>query len=324
MLVSQFDPILAYGSLFRGAFGGVREFADTLALATPLILTGITFLIALRAGLFNIGAEGQLYLGTLGAVSASLFALPTGVHLFVALLFAAAVGAAWSIPVAVLKVTRGVHEVLSTIMLNWIAFWLTLFLIAGPLGDPTRAEKTISVAPTSRFPVLAAGADLTAAIFVSVAFAIFVYFFMWHTRVGYEFRSVGLNPDASRYAGISHLRATMFAFILGGIAAGMGGAFQVTGKPPTWALFGTLSNVLGLGFNGIAVAMIGRSHPIGAIFAAIFFGGLYTGARLMQATAKVPIEMVQAVIGIMIVAVAIPGALDTIRTYVRRRRPQIG
>lgn len=324
MLIFQYDPVLAYSSLFRGAFGGIREFADTLAFATPLIMTGITFLIAQRAGLFNIGAEGQLYLGSLGAVSASLFTLPAGVHLLLAVAFSAAVGAIWSLPVAVLKVRRGVHEVLSTIMLNWIAFWLTLYLISAALADPRSAERTIIVAQTSRFPILVGGADLTAAIVVSIGFAVFVYYFLWHTRLGYEFRSVGLNPDASRYAGMNQLRVTILAFVLGGVAAGMAGAFQVVGKPPTWALYGTLANVVGLGFNGIGVAMIGRSHPIGAIFAGVFFGGLYTGARLMQATARVPVEMVQAVIGIMVVAVAVPGAIDTIRMYARRRRPTIG
>lgn len=320
MLIGRYNPLIAYVSLFRGAFGGVSEWASTLSYATPLMLTGVTFLVGLRAGLFNIGAEGQVYLGTLGAVSASLFTLPAGLHLLVALVFAMAVGAVWGLPAAILKATRGVHEVVSTIMLNWTAFWLTLYLVTGPLVDPQRSEKTISVAGTSRFPILVPGSELTAAIFLSVVFAVFVYFFLWHTSLGYEFRAVGFNPDAARYGGMSQLRVTILAFVLGGMAAGLAGATQVVGRPPTWALYGTLANVLQLGFNGLAVAMIGRSHPLGAIFAAIFFGGLYTGAREMQLIAGVPIEMVQAVQGIVIIAVAIPGLLEMTRQVQRKRR----
>lgn len=320
MLIFGYDPLAGYSSLFRGAFGGLLEIASTLSLATPLMLTGLTFAIALRAGLFNIGAEGQVYLGTVAAVSASLFALPPGIHILVSMIFAMIVGAVWSLPAAILKVTRGVHEVVSTIMLNWTAFWLTLYLVSGPLVDPQRSEKTISVAETSRFSVLVQGTELTGAIFVSAILAILTYAFLWHTSIGYRFRAVGQNPDAARYAGMNQFQVTILAFVLGGLAAGLAGATQVIGRPPTWALYGTLANIVNLGFNGIAVAMIGRGHPIGTVLGAIFFGGLYTGARDMQILAKVPIEMVQAVQGIIIIAVAVPELIDVLKRLVKGRR----
>ncbi len=341
MLFWNYDPLKAYIALFRGAFGGIDEWASTLSMATPLVLTGLTFLIGVKAGLFNIGAEGQVYLGTAGAVAASLFSLPSGVHLLVALLFSMIVGALWSVPPAILKATRGVHEVISTIMMNWIAVWLTRYLVNFPLVDPQRAEKTITVAPTSRFPVLVPGTELTLAIALSVVAAVVVYYFLWHTSLGYQFRAVGLNPEASRYAGMSQLRIIILALVMGGMTAGLAGATQVVGRPPTWALYGTLANIINLGFNGLAVAMIGRTHPIGSIFAAIFFGGLYTGARQMQIPpppstlpyaeqlaevasggrgAGVSIELIGAVQGVIVLAVAVPGALDLIRKYLRRRR----
>lgn len=341
MLIWNYDPIQAYLALFRGAFGDIEKWASTLSMATPLVLTALTFLIGVKAGLFNIGAEGQVYVGTVGAVAASLFVLPPGVHLLVALLFSMVFGALWALPAAILKVTRGVHEVISTIMLNWIATWLTRYMVTEQLVDPQRAEKTISVAPTSRFPVLVPGTELTLAIAVSIVAAVVVYYFLWHTSLGYQFRSVGLNPEASRYAGMSQLKIMMLALVMGGLTAGLAGASQVVGRPPTWALYGTLANIVNLGFNGLAVAMIGRSHPIGSVFAAVFFGGLYTGARQMQVPrppaalpyveqlggvasgiygAGVPIELIAAVQGVIVLAVAVPGALDVIRKFLRRRR----
>jgi len=341
MLIWKYDPLQAYIALFKGAFGGVDEFASTLSMATPLILTALTFLIGVKAGLFIIGAEGQVYLGTVGAVAASLFILPPGVHLLVALLFSMIVGALWSLPVAILKVTRGVHEVISCIMMNWIAVWLTRYMVNYPLVDPARSEKTITVAPTSRFPILIPRTELTLAIAVSIVAAIVIYYFLWHTSLGYQFRAVGLNPEASRYAGINQLRIIILSLVMGGMTAGLAGATQVVGRPPTWALYGTLANIMNLGFNGLAVAMIGRTHPIGSIFAAIFFGGLYTGARQMQvpgpspslpyieqlgevvrgtAGAGVTIELIGAVQGVIVLAVAVPGALDLLRKYLRRRR----
>ncbi|MBI1743928.1 ABC transporter permease [Candidatus Acetothermia bacterium] len=346
MLLWKYDPVKAYLALFQGAFGdfgsigkalscllsqgidacketgviyGLYELTNTLTNATPLILTGLTFAIGIRAGLFNIGAEGQVYIGAMAAVAASLFSLPPGLHVLVSILFALIAGALWSLPVALLKATRGVHEVISTIMLNWVGRYLAYYLIATALVDPNRAEKSISIAQSARLLPILPGMDLTASLLVSVLFAGIIYWILWQTALGYEIRAVGLNPDASRYGGIRPTRTMIASFVLGGLAAGLAGATQILGRPPTYALYEDLSNVMNLGFDGIAVALIGRNHPLGAIVAAIFMGGLSAGSNQMQIAAQVPLEMVRVVQGAIILTLAIPELLSIFKIFRRKR-----
>ncbi len=305
-----FDPWKAYFALIQGAYGGSYEWASSLSRATPLILTALTFSICLRAGMFNIGAEGQMYMGAIAAVCITYFTLPPGLHHIVGLIFAATVGAAWSLVPAALKLMRGVSEVISTIMFNWIARWMALYLAIYVLVDPMRAEKTLSIPLTARFPILVPRTDLSYGIFVSIAFALFIYFLLWHTTTGYELRAAGLNPSAARYGGIRTKRTMFLSFILGGIAAGLAGATIVMGLPPTYAIYGGggLPQLLNMGFDGMAVAMVGRNHPIGIIVAAIFFGGLNAGGRVMQfyGSNPVPLEMVRVVMGAIVLAMSIP------------------
>jgi len=310
MYIWGFDPWKAYFALIQGAYGGSYEWASSLSRATPLILTALTFSICLRSGMFNIGAEGQMYMGAIAAVCITYFTLPPGLHHIVGLIFAAVVGAAWSLVPAALKLMRGVSEVISTIMFNWIARWLALYLAIYVLVDPMRAEKTLSIPLTARFPILVRGTDLSYGIFVSIAFALFIYFLLWHTATGYELRAAGLNPTAARYGGIRNKRTMFLSFILGGIAAGLAGATIVMGLPPTYAIYGGggLPQLLNMGFDGMAVAMVGRNHPIGIIVAALFFGGLNAGGRVMQfyGSNPVPLEMVRVVMGAIVLTMSIP------------------
>lgn len=318
MLIFGYNPISAYIALFMGGFGDLYGFSGTLSHATPLILTALTFAIGLRGGLFNIGAEGQVYLGALAAVSMSYVHLPTGIHLIVTLIAAMLAGALWSIVPAILKVMRGVHEVISTIMFNWIAHFLAFYLVANMLVDPRRAEKTISILPSARFPLLTPGTSLSYGIFVSLSAAVVIYFFLWHTTPGFEIRAAGLNPDASRYAGMATWKTGILAFILGGFTAGLAGAVQIMGRPPTYAILTGMPLITNLGFDGLGVAMVGRNNPIGIIFAAIFFGGLIAGGRMMQLSAGVPLEMIRVVEGIMIVTLSIPELTKLFRMYGNR------
>ena len=310
MYIWGFNPWKAYIALFKGAYGGSYELSSSLARATPLILTALTFSICLRAGMFNIGAEGQMYMGGIASVCIALFVLPTGLHQIVGLVFAALAGAVWSLVPAFLKLTRGVHEVISTIMFNWIARWFVLYIAIFVLMDPNRAEKTLSIPVSGRFPVLVWGTDLSYALFVSVAFALVIYFIMWHTTIGYEVRAAGLNPTAARYGGINNKRTMFLSFILGGVAAGLAGATIVMGLPPTYAIYGggALPQLTNMGFDGMAVAMVGRNHPIGILISALFFGGLSAGGRVMQfyGSNPVPLEMVRIVMGAIVLAMAIP------------------
>jgi simple sugar transport system permease protein len=322
IMLYGYDPISAYQALFNGAFGDLYSFSESLANATPLILTALTFAIGFRGGMFNIGAEGQLYLGALAAIAVSFLHLPSSMGFALSLICAVLAGAIWSLPVAILKATRGVHEVISTIMLNWISQFLCFYFISEILVDPQRAEKTISVAGWARFPLLAPGTSLSYGIFISIFAAIIVYLLLWRTVIGFDIRAIGHNlwrtvigfdiraighnPLAATYAGIEKWKIILFVFITGGLTAGLGGAVHVMGRPPVYAVYSGMPSIKGLGFEGLAVAMIGRNHPIGIIFAAIFFGGLLAGGRMMQLFAQVPLEMVRVVEGIVVLFLAIP------------------
>ncbi len=320
MLAYGYDALRAYRALFLGSFGDLNGFLETLAFATPLILTALTFGIGVRAGLFNIGAEGQMYLGAIGAVMiGGALSLPPGIHLAAATLFAMLLGALWSIPVALLKIFRGVHEVVSTIMLNWVSFWLAMYLITYHLAEPGRAERAIPAQETARYMVI--GASLTTVFIVAIGFALLTYFILWRTTIGYELRLVGYNPDTARYAGISIMKATVISFFIGGLAAGLAGATQVLGRPPSWTVYATMGNLVNLGFEGIGVSLIGRNHPIGIILAAIFYGGFLHGGRFMEFEVGVASELVRAINGIIIIALAMPELLNILKRVRRRRRP---
>jgi simple sugar transport system permease protein len=316
MLAFGYDPIRAYAAMFVGAFGSPAGILESLAFAMPLMVTAVTFAIGVRASLFNIGAEGQMYLGAIGAtIVGGAMVLPPSVHIIAATLFAMCFGALWALPAALLKMWRGVHEVVSTIMLNWIAFWLVTFLVRTYFGEPGRAERAVPALATARYPII--GASLTAMIFVVVAFCVAVTILLWRTGIGFELRLVGDNPEAAKYAGASSNRAILVAFLVGGLSAGLAGATQVLGRPPSWTLYATLGNVMNLGFDGIGVALIGRNHPVGGIFAAIFYGGLMHGGRFMEYNVGVASELVDAINGIIVIALAVPQIAEIVR---RRRR----
>lgn len=309
MYIWGFDPWKAYIALFKGAFGDGYGWASSISRGTPLVLTALTFSICLRAGMFNIGAEGQMMIGAIAAISIALFTLPSGLHMIAGLIIAAAAGAAWSVVPAILKITRGVSEVISTIMFNWIGRFLVIWIGIHVLVDPIRAEKTLAIPPAARFPVIVRGTDLTASVYMAVAVALIIYFVLWHTTVGYEVRAAGLNPTAARYGGIRNKRTMILAFLLGGATAGLAGAALVMGMPPSYAIFSSgMPNLTNMGFDGMAVAMVGRNHPIGILFAALFFGGLNAGGRVMQfyGSNPVPLEMVRVVMGAIVLAMSIP------------------
>ena len=319
-----YSPWEAYYYLFSSSLFDLYGLATTLSFATPILLTGLTFAVGVRAGLFNIGAEGQLYMGALGAMILAWMATkvpvlnsPLGAVIGIAL--GMLLGAALAWVAAVLKIYRGVHEVVSTIMLNWIAFWTVYYIQAQVLYWPKDPTKSIPTPPGARLPVFG-DTELSLAFILALAFTLFAYFLLWHMVPGYELRASGLSPKAARYAGIDPNRSIMLAFIIGGLAAGLAGAGVVMGTPPHFAVTSALSNLVNLGFDGITVALIGANHPIGMIPAAILVGALKAGSRSMQAFAGIPLEMVRIVEGVIIIALAVPGILHMIEEYMRRKR----
>jgi simple sugar transport system permease protein len=322
LLLLGVNPIEAYGALFRGAFGTVSGLTQTLAKATPLLLVALGICIAFRAGVINIGGEGQIILGAIAA-SAVALALPNlpGILLVIlALTVGALAGAFWGGIAGVLKARFGVNEILSTVMLNAIALQLMNFLLRGPMLDPEQIAAGTNVPQSATLPLqvwlprLVPRTLLHAGLILAIVLAILVYIFLWRTTIGYRIRAVGLNPSAARYAGIPVKRYMALAMILSGAFAGLAGAVEVTGIHHR--MIEGLTG--GYGFTGIVAALFGKLHPLGAIPASIIFGGLLVGADKMQRTVQVPSSLVVAVNGLIVLFVV---ASDY---FVRRRARKRG
>jgi len=311
---SGYSPVKAYVALFDGAVGSKYGWAMTLSAATPIILTALTFGIGARTGLFNIGGEGTVYFG---AIATILLTNLWG-NILMGLLGGIIAGIAWMAIPAFLKVLRGVNEVVSTIMLNWMAYFIALYIVLQKIPSPEDPNKTIAVPISARFPIIMKGSELSWAFAISVIAALITYYILWHTELGYELRVSGYNERAARYGGINPKKAVIWSFLLGGIMSGLAGATEVMGRPPSYAISQGMANIYGYGFDGIGVSLVGRNHPLGIIFSGIFFGMLKAGATAMQIEAGVPLEMVRMVQGVIVVAVAIPGLLDLLKRVVRR------
>jgi simple sugar transport system permease protein len=305
MIVSGTNPIRAYLALWEGAVGSQQAVIETLIKATPFILAGLGIALAFRGGLFNIGMEGQLFVGSVVAVLIGYsFELPGIIHIPLALLGGTLGGALWAAGPGYLKARMGAHEVITTIMANFIALRIINWAV-GP-GGPMRAAESVipetpPVFPSARLPVLIPDTRLHAGILIALAVAALMYWLLWRTIVGFEIRTVGINPSAARYAGISVERNIVLTMVLSGGLGGLAGGIQVLGLEPY--TFTTGFNV-GYGFDSIAVAVLGSLHPVGVTISAILFGAMDSGARLMQLRTKVPIDVVTIVQGLILMFVA--------------------
>lgn len=311
---SGYSPLEAYYWLIRGSLTSVDGISETLAKSAPLILTALTFAVGARTGLFNIGAEGTVYFGAIAAVIVTQYLSNPVVGLLAGLF----IGALWALPAALLKVYRGVHEVISTIMLNWIALYLVSWLAVSVYYNPKDPNSTLPIPPGARLPILVRGTSLSFAFIIALLTSIIVFIIMWHTKLGYELRTSGQNPRAAEYGGINPRKSAIWSFIIGGMTAGLAGAGIVMGTPPSYAITQGLANIYGYGFDGIGVSLVGRNHPLGIIFAGILFGALSAGATAMQQHAHVPLEMIKVIEGIIIIAVAVPGLYDLFKRPFRR------
>ena len=284
ILLSGQDPLLAYSALFQGAFGGVKPVTETLVAATPLIFGGLAFAVAAQAGLFNIGIEGQMAMGGLaaGIVGALPLGLPMVLHLPLALLAAVAAGGIWGGIPGVLKARTGAHEVITTIMLNYLAFRISTILISWDDVLPVKPDlqATVAAMPEARLPRPIEGTRLHAGFLLALLAAAVVWYVMYRTTLGYRLRTVGISRGAAAYAGIAWGAAITLAMAISGVLAGLGGAADTLG------LQGRYYNVqAGYGFTAIAVGLVGRNNPVGVVLAGILFGALSAGATKMQSTA---------------------------------------
>lgn len=304
MLASGYDPVLGYTALWNGIFGDFYSIGNTIRQITPYILSGLAVAFAFRTGLFNIGVEGQLLMGWLAAAYVGYaFDLPRFIHLPLALIAAAAAGAFWAFIVGFLKAKLSVHEVIASIMLNYTALYITNAVIRS-LTDGSFKTPTILESATLRMPWLREITD-NSGLHLGIIVALLMVFVMWFilekTTRGYELKSVGFNKDAAEYAGMNVNKNIILAMTISGVFAGLAGAVEALG---TFQNASIKAGFSGIGFDGIAVALLGANTPLGVIFGASLFGSLKYGALNMPNEAGIPEEIVSIIIALIIFFVA--------------------
>ena len=300
LALGGYDVAAALAALWRGSFGSSYAFfSATLVRATPLLLAGLAVAIAFRAGVWNIGAEGQLLAGATAAIAGAALPLPGALRLTVALLLALVAGAAWALPAALLR-RRGVLEVISTIMLNFIALNLVGYLVRGPLQEPTHAyPQSPTIDAAARLPRVA-GTRLHLGVGLALLAAVALGIVIRRSAWGFRVRAVGANPRAAASAGMIDVpRVALQVFLASGALAGLAGGIEVTGV--TFALYEGLSP--GYGYTAIAVALLARLDPMLVVPSALLFGALEAGATAMQRDAGVPSAFVTVVEGSLVLLV---------------------
>jgi simple sugar transport system permease protein len=318
----------AYGALFSGSIGdpvriinalnsgdalevrrAFNPFLESLVSSTPFIFAGLSVALGFRSGLFNIGAEGQLFIGAITAafVGYSITGLPAIIHIPLALLAGALGGALWGFIPGLLKAKTGGHEVINTIMMNFIAIRLpdSFNPISPTIADSAKLPQFFE--SPIRFH---------AGFFLALGVAWLVYWFLFRTKWGFDLRTVGANPSAARYAGMSIVRTTVLAMSLAGGLAGLAGANEVLGLNHNLAM----AFSAGYGFDSIALALLGKSHPAGVVLAALLFGTLRNGATRMQVVAAIPIDIISVLQALILAFIAAPAI---IRTIYRLRTPKV-
>jgi simple sugar transport system permease protein len=307
----------AYSGLFVGALGTPTAIANTLVEATPYIFAGLAVALGFKGGMFNIGVEGQLAMGSMAAAVAgfAIKGLPLIIHLPLTVLIGLLGGAIWGAIPGWLRAKTGAHEVITTIMLNYIAIRLTDYLIKVTFVDRTAsAPRTPFIEPSAQFPYLF-GQDyrLNAAFLLALVMVGVVWWLLKKTTIGFEIRTVGSNPDAAQYAGMSITRNFVLTMALSGALAGLAGAGQVLGLEHNLKA----SFSAGYGFDSIAIALLARSNPIAVVPAAIFWGALRNGAGLMQLQSGISINLINIIQALVIIFVA---ADQIVRWLYRIRR----
>ncbi len=290
-------PLRAYAALVSGAFGTVNGLIQTIVSASPLILAGLAVSIGFKAGLFNIGAQGQFLVGAVAAaaVGAGLAHAPAPVAIGVSILAALVAGAVYGFIPGFLKAFTGAHEVVTTIMLNYIAIQFVAYLITGPLRATGATFARSPSVGAAELPVLIGRNGHLGILFALVAVPI-AWWLLYRTTIGFEVRTVGANPDAARYAGMSPRWIVIATMTVCGLLAGLAGAGEIlgiTGYMPA----GYSTNV---GFDGITVALLGRANPIGILFGGLLLGAMRAGSNLMQIQAGVPVQMIDVLQGVIL------------------------
>ncbi|HLF60162.1 MAG TPA: ABC transporter permease [Acidimicrobiia bacterium] len=308
----------AYKALLIGSVGSPRALTETLYAATPLILAGLAVAVGFQAGLFNIGVNGQMHIGGMAALWVGFsVALPGIIHIPLAIVAAMIGGAIWAGIAGLLKARTGAHEVITTIMLNFIALYLVDYVLTTSAFQAPGRNDPLSkpINPSAQFPTLG-DFRVNIGFLIALAAVGFVWWLLYRSIIGFQFRAVGFNPDGGRYAGMNVAWVYVGVMAISGALAGVAGTTQVLGLEPYRGISGFAGT---LGFDAIALALLGRSHPIGVLFAGLLFGALRAGGREMQGAAGIPVDLVLVLQALVIVFIAAP---ELVRAIYRIKTPE--
>lgn len=306
MLALGLNPMLAYNKLLAGAFGNLNAIGETFVYAVPLVFTGLSFAVAMRSDMINLGATGQLYIGAIagGIVGIYVKGIPSLLHILLVLAVGFIAGGLYGMIVSLLKSRYGASELIVTIMMNYIAIYLLSYCVTGPMKDMkslNNLPQSPLIASTAKLPVILEGTRLHVGVFLAIGALIFFYIFLWRIPRGYEMRVVGINSEAAKYAGINVKTNQCLAMFISGGLAGIAGCIQIMSvQSRLIQLFAKE-----IGFNGVAVALLGGNTPIGIGVSSILFAALESGSSKMQMLAKVPnavIYIIQSLVLMCIVA----------------------
>ncbi len=302
MLLTKSNPLAGYSFLFRGGLMNIERIGNSLATATPLILTGLSVAFAFRTGLFNIGASGQMLIGGLCATAAGLtLQLPKPLLLTIVVLVSILGGGLWALIPGLIKAKFNVHEVVSTIMMNWIAYWSVYYIIPGYFKGEYLETESRMLPEAASLKVkwltgLFSGSYINLGIFLAIVAVLIIAFILNKTTLGYELKAVGFNRYAAEYAGIKVNRNIVLSMVISGALSGLAGATYYVGYASNMQI-GVMPSQ---GFDGVAVALLGANSPLGVLGAALFFGILHTGKGFMNAMTQIPPELADTIIATII------------------------
>lgn len=315
---SDVNPIEAYTALIKGAFGNAYSIGTSLNRAIPLVLAGLGVAFAFRCGVWNVGAEGQIYMGGLLGILVGLYVtgLPPVIHIPLTLLAGFVGGALWGGIAGYLKAKHNVNEIVSTLMLNYIAIYIVGALVRGPLRESEASENwTARILDSAKLPIVLPDTRLSAGIFVAILAAVVLYIVLYRTPLGYQVRTVGSNKEAARHAGMDIVWVQVLAMMISGGLAGLAGVAEIAG-----AQYRLRSGfLLNYGYDAIAVAMLGQLNPLGVMVSGILFGGLRAGAGTMQRMVNLPSSLVFVVQGAVVLMVVSTTLLKELPRRISRK-----
>ncbi|MEG0855406.1 MAG: ABC transporter permease [Terrisporobacter sp.] len=327
LLISGNDPLVAYGAMIEGIIGKPKYIAWTIIKATPYILTGLSIAFAFKTGLFNIGAEGQFIIGALVATLLGYsLDLPAIIHIPLTMIVAGVAGGLWGAIAGFLKAKFGINEVIATIMLNWIAFYTSNLMVSGSFISVPNSEASVNIKESASISIdwlkglVGPATSINWGILISIILVFVIWFVLTKTTLGFELRAVGNNKDAAEYAGIDVSKSILKSMAIAGLLAGVAGAIQVMGVTHNITV---LAAQEGYGFDGIAVALIANSNPIGVIFSGLLFGAFKYGGIKMQSVGA-PSEVINIVIGSIVYFIALSNGLRLLYIKMKQKKAKGG